>query len=202
MLVVGDDPQAVEADLVGGRLACPGCGGTLGRYGWARWRQVRTFDGEQSLRPRRGWCKRCGAAHVLLPAWSAPRRRDGTEVIVAALVAKAAGSGHRTIAAVLGRPASTVRGWLRRAASRAEATRVAATVWVRALDGGTPAGVSSTPLGDALDALGSALAAARRRLGPPGSAGVLALSAALVAPDGSGIVVPVECRYSLRAPDR
>ena len=36
------------------------------------------------------------------------------EVIGTALAAKAAGSGHRTIAAQLGRPLSTVRRWLRR----------------------------------------------------------------------------------------
>lgn len=45
-------------------------------------------------------------------------------VIGAALAAKAAGSGARSIAAVLGRPVETVRGWLRRFAQRAEAVRV------------------------------------------------------------------------------
>ncbi len=184
MLVVGDDTEAVEGDLVAGRLACPACGGPLGRYGWARRRSVRTLSVERALRPRRGWCAHCEAAHVLLPAWSIPRRRDATEVIVAALVAKAGGSGHRAIAAALGRPAATVRGWLRRAAGRADATRVAATVWVRALDASAGAVVpAATPLGDALDALGLALAAAVRRLGPRGSHGVLALTAGLLAPD-------------------
>jgi len=95
MLVVGDDADAVEAELVAGRLPCPGCGGPLGRYGWARWRSVRTLGAERALRPRRGWCARCEAAHVLLPAWSLPRRRDAAEVIVAALVAKVArGTGR------------------------------------------------------------------------------------------------------------
>jgi len=186
MLVVGDDADAVEADLVAGRLPCPGCGGPLGRYGWARWRSVRTLGAERALRPRRGWCARCEGAHVLLPAWSLPRRRDAAEVVVAALVAKAAGSGHRAIAAALGRPAATVRGWLRRATARAEATRGAATIWVRALDAGDTAASppTGTPLGDALDALGLALAAAVRRLGSQGSLGVLALPAGLLAPDG------------------
>ncbi|WP_412075581.1 helix-turn-helix domain-containing protein [Streptomyces xanthophaeus] len=41
------------------------------------------------------------------------------EVIGAALEMKAAGAGHRTIADRLGRPATTVRGWLRRFAARA-----------------------------------------------------------------------------------
>jgi hypothetical protein len=43
------------------------------------------------------------------------RRADTTEVIGNALVAKANGAGHRTIAAALGQPVSTVRRWLRRA---------------------------------------------------------------------------------------
>ncbi|MDQ0664574.1 hypothetical protein QFZ35_003072 [Arthrobacter ulcerisalmonis] len=38
------------------------------------------------------------------------------EVIGTALAAKTAGSGYRTVAALLGRPVSTVRRWLRRVA--------------------------------------------------------------------------------------
>jgi hypothetical protein len=48
-------------------------------------------------------------------------------VIGAALEAKAAGAGHRTIAGLLGRPASTVRGWLRAFTARAELERQAFT---------------------------------------------------------------------------
>ena len=54
-------------------------------------------------------------------------------VIVAALAAKAAGVGYRRIAMSLGRPAETVRGWLRRFAARAEAVRGVFTVLLRAL---------------------------------------------------------------------
>jgi hypothetical protein len=42
------------------------------------------------------------------------RRVDLAAVIDAALEVKAAGWGHRPIAARLGVPAATVRGWLRR----------------------------------------------------------------------------------------
>lgn len=45
------------------------------------------------------------------------RRRDAVADIGAALVAKAAGAGHRLIATGLGVSAGTVRGWLRRFAS-------------------------------------------------------------------------------------
>jgi hypothetical protein len=43
------------------------------------------------------------------------RRADSTEVIGNALVANVHRAGHRTIAAALDRPVSTVRRWLRRA---------------------------------------------------------------------------------------
>jgi hypothetical protein len=55
------------------------------------------------------------------------RRADLADVIGFALVAKAAGAGAGTIAARLGRPVDTVRGWLRRFAVRAEVVRVAFT---------------------------------------------------------------------------
>jgi hypothetical protein len=60
---------------------------------------------------------------VLLPAWCLARRADAGEVIGLALEAKAAGAGHRVIAGRLDRPASTVRGWLRALAARAEQVR-------------------------------------------------------------------------------
>lgn len=58
---------------------------------------------------------------MLLPAVLAARRADGAAVIAAAVEAKVvAGRGHRAIARQLGRPASTVRGWLRSFASAAD----------------------------------------------------------------------------------
>jgi len=63
-------------------------------------------------------------SHVLLPVFVLARRVDLAEVIGAALAAKAAGAGARTIAKLWGRPVDTVRGWLRRFASRAEVVRV------------------------------------------------------------------------------
>jgi hypothetical protein len=70
---------------------------------------------------------------VLLPVVVLLRRADTVGVIGAALVAKAAGAGHRRIAMVLGLPTETVRGWLRRFGGRAEAVRAVFTVWLRAL---------------------------------------------------------------------
>ncbi|MDQ0278875.1 hypothetical protein QO003_003178 [Arthrobacter silviterrae] len=71
-------------------------------------------DARLTVRPRRARCPGCGRTQVLLPAALSLRRADALEVIGTALAAKAAGSGHRRIATLLGRPLSTVRRWLRR----------------------------------------------------------------------------------------
>jgi hypothetical protein len=118
VLTVGVDGAEVEGQLAGGELECPGCGGVLARWGWARTRVLRGGRGPVRLRPRRARCRGCGVTHVLLPVFALLRRADLAEVIGAALAAKAAGAGARPIAVVLGRPAGTVRGWLRRFASR------------------------------------------------------------------------------------
>jgi hypothetical protein len=64
----------------------------------------------------------------LLPVTVLLRRADVAALIGVALVAKAAGAGHRAIAASLGRAPETVRGWLRRFGARAEAVRAVFTV--------------------------------------------------------------------------
>lgn len=95
------------------------------------------------------------------------RRADAVVVIGGALLAKAGGLGHRPIARMLGRPVSTVRGWLRRFGARAEGVRVLFTGLLHALD---PAVIAVTAtgsvFGDALDVLGLAAAAAARMFGP------------------------------------
>ena len=131
MLTVNGDRDEVERQLAGGELACPSCGGVLGGWGNGRLRPVRVAEGPDAdvvLVPRRSRCRGCGATHVLLPAWCLLRRADAAAVIGAALEAAAAGDGHRKIAGLLGRAASTVRGWLRRFAGRAEEVRVFFTV--------------------------------------------------------------------------
>ena len=150
------EPDVVEADLAAGRLCCPRCDGPLGRWGFARERQVRTLEGARSIRPRRARCEPCNTTHVLLPAWAVPRRRDSAEVIGEALLCKAQGLGHRRIAAQLDRPAATVRGWLRTFACRAELVASSARRWTRAIE---PSALDrcrrgGSPLVEAVDALG------------------------------------------------
>ena len=160
------EPEVVEADLAACRLCCPACDGPLRRWGFARERQVRTLTGIRSITPRRAYCQRCETTHVLLPAWAVPRRRDSAEVIGAALLDNARGLGHRRIAARLGRPPATVRGWLRTFARRAQQITVSARRWThaidaRAVDQAHPAG---SPVADAVDALGMMARACRLQL--------------------------------------
>jgi len=112
-------------------------------------------------------CAGCGVTHVLLGDDTLARRRDGVADIGDALAAKAAGAGHRPIAARLGVPAATVRGWLRRFAEKAEAIRAHFTRWAAALDPALGAiDPTASPFADAVSAIGVTGAAAVRRLGP------------------------------------
>jgi hypothetical protein len=81
------------------------------------------------------------------------RRADLADVIGAALAAKASGHGVRAIAGRLGRPVETVRGWLRRFASRAEAVRRYFTVLL------VDAGVDPAPPGPARSVFADAVSA-------------------------------------------
>ncbi len=161
MLTVNHDGVSVESDLSVGRLVCPGCRGRLRPWGWARVRLIRHGTGPGRFlvryRPRRGRCAGCAATHVLLGAGLAARRADTAAVIAAAVEAKtAAGHGHRRIAAWLGRPASTVRGWLRAFAASAGLIAEVFTALAHR-DGADAAGLwpapAPTPAGRALAAV-------------------------------------------------
>ena len=165
--MVGTDPLEVDQLLTGGELRCPDCTGELRPWGHARERGVRDEISVVMLRPRRSSCSQCRCTHVLLPASALVRRADTVAVIGRALLAKAAGAGHRRVAALLDRPVSTVRGWLRRFGARAESLRVLFTALLHALDASAAAaGVTGSLFSDALEALGLAAAAAARLFGP------------------------------------
>lgn len=184
MVTVEVDPACVESRLAAGEIGCPCCvGGVLGGWGYARQRSVAGTG--QLVRPRRARCRGCAVTHVLLPVSLLLRRAYLAEWIWAALLAKAGGSGHRAIARRLGVPASTVRGWLRRAGGRLERVRawfvsvgVAAGVDVRV----PPA--SGSRWVDALAAVAVAWVAITGRFGRSGVFG--AVTAAWVAVAGSG----------------
>ena len=118
--------------------------------------------------------------HVLLAVSCLLRRADGVEVIGAALRAKATGAGHRPIAAQLGRPPSTVRGWLRAFAGNAETARSMFTVLLVEFDPLTAALPSHRSVfADAVEVIGACAAAARRRLGVVGAVSAWQLASAV-----------------------
>lgn len=166
MIIVVDLAQA-EAELAAGRLSCPHCDGRLTRWAHGRLRRVRMLDGStRQLEPRRARCRSCRRTQVLLPGWCSPRRGDATEVIGAALLARARGLGWRCVAAELDRPASTVRRWLRSASGarlerlRRRGLECAAMLDQEVLCHLRPTGSAT---GDALAVLAAAVAAWRRR---------------------------------------
>jgi hypothetical protein len=165
VLTVNGDGALVERQMAGGELACPSCGGVLGGWGRGRPRRVRMLAGpDELLVPRRARCRECGGTHVLLPAWCLSRRADAGAVIGAALEAAAAGAGSGKAARMLGRPVSTVRGWLRRFAARAGQVREFFTVLLvrTSPDPVMPAGAAG-PVAAAVSAVaGAAVAVALR----------------------------------------
>ncbi len=198
MVTVEVDAAGVERRLRDGGLTCPGCTGVLTGWGHGRERSLRGPAGSVRVRPRRARCTACGATHVLLPVVMLLRRADLAVVIGAALAAKAAGAGYRSIAVGLARPADTVRGWLRRFAGRVQAVRGVFTVWLRALD---PDPVMPEPAGSGwADAVAAIVMAARAAAGrfviPTVSAWEVAASVSsgrLLAPGWPGMSINTSC---------
>ena len=195
MLTVGVDRSAVERSLRGGELGCPepGCGGWLAPWGWARARSVRGVGGR--LRPRRAVCTGCRRTHVLLPASVLLRRADEVRVIGAALLARAGGWGHRRVAAWVDRPASTVRGWLRRIGQVAE--RVLAVLGAVAAEFGTefvPPAPCPGAVAAVVEMVGALARTAGRRLGgscSPWRLATVATGGRLLAPRGPDLAAGV-----------
>jgi hypothetical protein len=111
---------------------------------------------------------------MLIPKDTLVRRRDGVEVVGAALVARAQGIDQLQIADELHRPRTTVQGWLGRFSANVVAIREHFIRWAYALD---PTHHLRSPAGsafhDALDAIGMLGIVTVRRFGP-GNAWLLA----------------------------
>jgi Domain of unknown function (DUF6431) len=159
--------------LADGLLRCPDCAGSLSRWGHVAQRFVRTATGAvERIRLRRTICPLtddggCGRTHVLLPAFLLGRRLDVVEVIWSALRACVDGLGWRRLAALVDRPATTVRGWTARARGRAEMIRDRFTQLEHLLVAGegddmTRVAPTGGGLGDAVAQIGVCLAALRR----------------------------------------
>lgn len=194
MMTVGVDRAAVETVLLGGELRCSmlGCAGWLAPWGWARGRVVRGEAGDARLRPRRARCGECRRTHVLLPASVLLRRADEVTVIGAALLAKAGGCGHRRIATRLGRPASTVRGWLRRIGAVADPVLAALGVLAAQLgeEFVAPAATGG-PVAAVVELVGALAGAVVRRLGgscAPWRLAVVLCGGQLLSPHGPDLL--------------
>lgn len=194
MLTVGNDAGRVERMLEEGGLSCPGCGGRLAGWGHGRRRVVfgRGRRARRVVRPRRSRCTACGVTHMLLPAAMLVRRADEAQVIGAAVTAAARGRGRRRIAAELGVPESTVRGWLARFAARAGRVREIFTQLAAVLSADP---VPLAPAGSAVADAAVAVAAAARAIAvrwpqlaavPPWEIASAVTSATLIAPVMAG----------------
>jgi hypothetical protein len=184
MVTVEVDPVRVESRLAAGEVSCPSCpDGVLTGWGFARSRPVAGMS--ESVRPRRSRCRSCLVTHVLLPVTLLLRRAYLADLIWAALVAKAAGAGHRLVGQRLGIPAGTVRGWLRVIEGRAAVVRnwFVAVAVTAGVDVSIPKATGSG-CGDVLAAVGAARAAIAARFGDGSVLG--AVTAARVAAGCSG----------------
>jgi hypothetical protein len=128
-------------------------------------------------------------SHVLLPVFALLRRADVVSVVGMALAAAAAGAGARRAAEAVGRPVETVRGWLRRFASRAEQIRVVFTALLvdTALDPVPPA-AAGNPVADAVAAIVGAAMAVRSRW--PGVVGGVPVWLVAAAVTGGRLLAP------------
>ena len=190
MVTVEVDSERVESRLVGGELSCLWCpDGVLVRWGFARARRV--VGSPEPVRPRRSRCRTCAVTHVLLPVTLLLRRAYVAELIWAAVVAKAAGSGHRVIGHRLGIPQSTVRGWLRVITGRAQVVRhwFLSVAVAAGVDVSIPKATGSG-CGDMLAAIGAAQCAIAARFGQRSVIGVVTSARVAVAFSGARLLAP------------
>ncbi|MDT5287082.1 MAG: hypothetical protein QOF88_1971 [Mycobacterium sp.] len=190
MVTVEVDPVRVESRLAAGEVACPSCpGGLLTGWGFARARHV--VGVAEPIRPRRSRCRSCLVTHVLLPVTLLLRRAYVADLIWAAVVAKAAGGGHRLIGARAGIPVSTVRGWLRVMGGRGDVVRdwFLAVAVAAGVDVSIPKATGSA-WGDAVAAVGAARAAIAARFGDGSILGAVTAASVAVACSSGRLLSP------------
>ena len=167
VLIVSGDTEVCEAELLAGKFNCPSCNGVLRPWGYARSRTVRMLENTKTLRPRRSRCSACSKTSVFLPNYLLVRRVDEASVIGLALTQKSQGSGYKKVAFNISRPATTVRGWIRRFREKSEMVLAHFISWALALDATlTEIGSLGSSFSDALCAIGIAARSASIRFGP------------------------------------
>ncbi len=157
-----DAYAAAGRDVAVPRPDCPGCGQAM--IFWPGYQRDVRVGTVRRIWVRRAKCVACAVTHALVPAFCLLGRLDATGVIGSGLLAGVEGTGMRTAAAALDLPHTTVRDWWRRFRARAPMI-VAALAAVAVSLGASVAGLSPDPPRAALEALGAAWSAARRRFG-------------------------------------
>lgn len=160
------DYAAAGKDVSVPRPNCPACGAAMIFFGtYSRPLRIAV---ELRLVIGRARCSPCKVSHALLPDFVAVARLDGIEVIGSLLEQSAAGHSTIGVAQRLGVPYTTARGWRRRIEQRAGLlVRGFLAVTVALGDLVPKLGVGE--LAALLSAIGSAVKAARRRLGALGA---------------------------------
>ena len=167
MAIVWPTPLSVEEYALEGRalavprLGCPGCGEVMALWGWYE-RYVRVGRVWRVV-VRRQRCADCLVSHAVLPVFVTHGRLDGVEVIGSALAAMGGGRlGARPAARSVDVAHTTVRGWARRFAGRAEMLAVGFARFCVAVGAVAPRLAGGGP-DVALGAIRAGFEAARRR---------------------------------------
>lgn len=128
---------------------------------------------------------------MLLPVSLLLRRAYAAELVWAALKAKAAGVGHRMIAAAAGIPACTVRRWLAVMGGRVEAVRgwFLGLAVIAGVDVSIPA-ATGTGIGDVLAAVEAARVAIVSRFAAGAVVGAVTVVGVAVACSGGRLLAP------------
>jgi hypothetical protein len=129
-------------------------------------RTVRDVVGvDRHIWVRRSKCPACRTSHCLLPAFCLLRRLYGAEVIGPALASVVAGALTREVAETIASPYTTLRDWRRRHRGRARLLGAGFAALAVELGAQAPL-LGASPERAAMEALGAAWSAARKRFGP------------------------------------
>jgi hypothetical protein len=118
------DPEAAATRVADGVQPCPAseCSGFFQPWGSARTRPVRLLGGgTDSVTPRRARCRQCDRTHVFIPSPGVPEtHRQHRDRLGGPRRRRSGGWDTGRSPNRSGVPATTVRGWLRRARANSE----------------------------------------------------------------------------------